>query len=96
MDESYNSLSSTNILDLGTMKWSRGGDMNQARESHQMVALEGDRVLVLGGYNMDDGTLSTIEELSLENWTWSMMDVKMREARSFFSAVVVPEKMVSL
>ena len=69
--------------------------MNQARESHQMVALEGDRVLVLGGYNMDDGTLSTIEELSLENWTWSMMDVKMREARSFFSAVVVPGKMVS-
>ena len=61
--------------------------MNQASRDAHLVTV-GDKLLALGGYN--DGPLSTMEELSLENWTWSMMDVKMREPRSDFSAVVIP------
>ena len=68
LDESYIDLSSTYILDLDTMKWSRGGEMNQARIGPQMVVLEGGRILVLGGFN-GDGVLSTIEAVSYTHLT---------------------------
>ena len=58
-----------------------------------MVVANG-RVFVLGGKDHADFSL-TIEELSLDgDWKWSMMtSVKMREKRSGFSAVVVPQNM---
>ena len=87
-------VSNTDILDLDTMNWMVGGDMNHARYSPQM-AVVGGRILVLGGYTNDDGDLSTIEELSLEDWTWTMMELEMGEERSDFSAVVIPKEMVS-
>ena len=71
--------------------------MNKARGAPQMAVI-GQRPLVLGGqfhWNADWTVYSTIEELSLEDWTWSIMDVEMKRQRSFFSAVVVPGKMVS-
>ncbi len=74
------------------MKWIGGGDLNQARQAHQMVVL-GNKVLALGGENAENA-LSTIEELE-EDWTWSTSPLKMMQARAHFAAVVVPEEMLS-
>ena len=90
---SGNYLATTDILDLDTREWFTAGEMNQARDAPQMAVL-GNKVFVLGGRDRYGNDLSTIEELSLEDWTWSMMDEEMREKRAFFSAVVIPEIMV--
>ena len=61
-----------------------------------MVTVNG-RVVLLGGENQNgENYLASVEELSLEDWTWSLMEgVEMKETRSYFSAVVVPREMVS-
>ena len=87
---------STNILNLDTMEWSLGGEMVMGREYHEMVVV-GNKVLALGGRDHAFKTsLSTVEELSPEDWTWSTMKVEMKEARQRFSAVVVAKEMFSL
>ena len=84
----------TDILDLVDETWVSGGEMSQVRTMTQMVVVN-DRVVVLGGQGEDSSPVDTVEELDMENWTWSLVDVRMKQPRSGFEAVVIPKKMVS-
>ena len=94
--------SSSDILDLNNYKWFTGGQLNIRRNRLELLTVN-NRVVLLGGETpLVGGTdedyksyrLTTVEELALETWTWSVLDVEMKEARTSFSAVVVPKEIV--
>ena len=79
--------------------------MVRARAMPQLVTVDG-RLVAMGGW---DGSsqdfpgflpghrngIASIEELDVEGWTWSMLEIGMREERYGFSAVAVPRGMVN-
>ena len=85
---------SSDIYDVSADSWITGGNMNKYRRYPEIVTVN-NRVVVIGGRIPSGDPDNTLEELNLDDWSWSMLDVTMSEGRGYFSAVVVPRDMIA-
>ena len=93
------SLRSTEVLDLSTRKLEYAGDLSAPRYGFHIVTINEDgvnRVLALAG---SDGSLSSphldsVEEFDPESLTWKPAPMSIVRRRSFFAAVVLPQKLI--
>ena len=73
-----------------------GGMLNIAREGHGMLAIGGlsPRILVFGGYNIDDGNLKTIEAWDDVKETWTIAPYEMETPRGYFGLLATPSSTI--
>ena len=57
-----------------------------------MVSL-GDKIVVIGGYSPDGGTLNDIYELQCSTCQWEKMEQSLQYARNRFVAIPIPDKL---
>ena len=79
---------------LSNKRWITGGEMATARFSQKLETVN-NSVVVLGGVDEDYSPTDLIEELELDDWTWSEMGIRMvAKGRVQFSALVIPKDFV--
>ena len=52
------------------------------------------RVVVMGGKDVDDNRLDTVEELDMGQRTWRRLGVRMKRPRSYFASTVINKNLV--
>jgi hypothetical protein len=91
-DGDYNNVSTTEVLDLGTMAFSRGPTMRTARYGCAAVLMGGGgdsrrRCLVVGGYDEDESEVSATEVFDLETMEFTGHGPAMLAGRGGCAAV---------
>ena len=93
----WNTLQTTEILDLTSRTISKGGNLVTPRASFHMITFDnnGDSTtLALGGLDDDDNTLKSVEKWNPETETWSEVEDQLEEKRGGFGLVALPKNLV--
>ena len=90
-DDNYNTLQTTETLDLASRTISPGPSMASPRRYFHLVTLPGPRLLAMGGRDDEWNTLASVEELVDGAWVEA---ADMETGRSVYGAVAVPEGLV--
>jgi len=81
----------TEIIDVSNRQSKPAGNMKERRYATALVTVNG-KVLAIGGYNEESGSLSSVEEFDLEEEIWSMASFSMNQGRSrMIGYLVLPE-----
>jgi len=82
---------STEVLDPGATQFRKVGRLLGSRISGKMGAMDGTRVLIIGGYDPVSGkALDTMEEFDFLNDRWSLIDMKLSAPRAAHGLVELP------
>ena len=70
--------------------------LNTSREGHGMLAIGGlsPRILAIGGFNIDDGNLKTIEAWDDEKKIWTVAPYSMKISRGHFGLLATPSSTI--
>ena len=93
----WNTLQTTEILDLTSRTISKGGNLVTPRSDFHMITIDnnGDSTtLALGGLDDDDNRLKSVEKWNPETETWSEVEDQLEEKRSGFGLVAAPKNLV--
>ena len=97
-DSSWNTLSSTEIINLNDLtKAHTAGNLVQARSYHGLVVVHVDNkptVLAVGGGYYENGWkhLDSIEKWNPTTETWTMTSMKLSEPKGFFGILSLPTR----
>lgn len=87
----------TEILDLSTRRITRGGKMATTKGYFHIISFNNNGVfttLAVGGLDDDLNNLNTVEEWEPESESWSTVETRLKEKRSYFGAVAVNKNLV--
>ena len=90
-------LNTAEILDLNSRTISKGGKMATTRDSFHIITfyINGDfTTLALGGRDDDINVLNTVEEWKPETASWSTVETRLKEKRSYFGLVAAPKRLI--
>ena len=96
---SWNTLQTTEILDLTSRTISKGGNLVTPRRWFHMITIDnnGDSTtLALGGKDDDDNVVKSVEKWNPETETWSEVEEQLEEERYNFGLVAAPKNLVCL
>jgi len=80
------------IYDMGSNSWKRTADTNYPKYGTSLVTV-GSRVIALPGTDSAGVVMNYVEEFIYETKTWTVLNPKLKQARSGYAALSVPAMM---